>query len=420
MRPRIALSALFSLLLMGTADALALTLQEALSLAREANPQHRASFLRVRSAEDLHSATLGPYLPSLDATASFRRLSTSSNDFTTKVYDLTLSYTLLDGGQRQADRRIAYFTLESEKAVLNQTLRDLELSVKSAFYTLIAQRETLEQRKIQLRDAQKDHEVAEGRYTYGVAKLSDVLQASVRLEQARFNVVQAEGDLQKAYSDLSSLIGRPLDSRYDTEGPLDVGTSVPPAEAVSGAALRRPEIVQAEQSLKISEQNRLLARSAFLPVFSASASYTKTSGGYSSITFPEEKTLGLTATWNLFELGKFFTYRSSKTAEETSAASLEETKRQILLEASKTYEDFRTSLNKLRVAEQQLRQAEHNYNQAFGEYKVGKADILSLVQAESLLSTAREQLIASKLNLALSRALLERVAGVERLESLIR
>jgi outer membrane protein TolC len=49
---------------------------------------------------------------------------------------------------------------------------------------------------------------------------------------------------------------------------------------------------------------------------------------------------------------------------------------------------------------------------------VGKADILSLVQAESLLSNAREQLISSKLNLILSKALLEKITGVESLETI--
>jgi outer membrane protein TolC len=93
-------------------------------------------------------------------------------------------------------------------------------------------------------------------------------------------------------------------------------------------------------------------------------------------------------------------------------------KRQISLEVYKAYEDFITASNKLHVARQQLRQAEHSYEQAFGEYRVGRADILSLVKAGSQLSDAMEQLIASKLNLILSRVMIERVAGIERLEDL--
>ena len=38
-------------------------------------------------------------------------------------------------------------------------------------------------------------------------------------------------------------------------------------------------------------------------------------------------------------------------------------------------------------------------------------DILSLVQAESLLAGAREQLIAAQLNVALAASLLEKISG---------
>ncbi|MCU0530836.1 MAG: TolC family protein, partial [Syntrophales bacterium] len=70
------------------------------------------------------------------------------------------------------------------------------------------------------------------------------------------------------------------------------------------------------------------------------------------------------------------------------------------------------------VAEEQLKQALQNYDQAFGEYKVGKGDILSVVFAETLLAQAREQDVQAKLNLYLAKALLERVSGIERLDAL--
>jgi outer membrane protein TolC len=70
------------------------------------------------------------------------------------------------------------------------------------------------------------------------------------------------------------------------------------------------------------------------------------------------------------------------------------------------------------VAIEQDKQAQQNYDQAFGEYKVGKGDILSLVFAETLLSQAREQMVSSALNLYLSKALLERTAGIESLDGL--
>ena len=84
----------------------------------------------------------------------------------------------------------------------------------------------------------------------------------------------------------------------------------------------------------------------------------------------------------------------------------------------KSYEDFLTASRNVKVADEQLKQALQNYDQAFGEYKVGKGDILSVVFAETLLAQAREQDVVAKLNLYLAKALLERVSGIDRLESL--
>jgi outer membrane protein TolC len=396
-----------------------LTLEEAISLARENLPSYKAAEIKIKSTEELYKASLSPYLPSLDASTSQKQFYTSNQEFSSRTYDLTLSYTLFDGGKRKADRNIAGLNLDIDKEELRKNLLELHYTVKAAFFNAVAQKEILEQRKIQLQDSQKDYDVAEGRYKFGVAKLSDVLQASVRLEQARFNLIQAEGDFKKALSELNSLIGKSLDSQYDIIGSLDMEIKFPDRSRLYEVVLQRPEIKQAENLLKISEHNKSLTISTFYPVLTLNTSYTRTTGGGLKTYSPEEKTAGIKATWNIFELGKFFKQKASEYEQDVSQEKLNDLKRQLLLDIHKTYEDFITASNKLKVAEQQLKQAEHNYSQAFGEYKVGKADILSLVQAESQLSNAREQLINSRLNLVLTKSLLERVAGIEKLESLV-
>lgn len=395
-----------------------LTLDEAISLAKETLPFYKAAVVKTKSTEALYNASLGPYLPSLDASTFQRRFYTSSEEFPTSSYDVTLSYILFDGGNRKASRNIAGLNYDISKEDLRTKLLDLEFNVKNAFFNAIAKKDTLEQRKIQLQDAQKDYEVAEGRYKFGVAKLLDVLQASVRLEQARFALVQGEGDFKKILLELNSLIGRPLESQYDIQGALDMEVKLPERDKLSQAVLQRPEIKQAEDSLKIATQNKSLILSSFYPTISTSASYNKTDGGVFVTSFPEEKIASLSATWNIFELGKFFRLKSSGLEKDVSSEQLNDLKRQILLDVHKTYEDFITASNNLKVAQQQLKQAEHNYSQALGEYKVGKADILSLVQAESLLASAREQLINSRLDLIVSKTLIERIAGIQKIEDI--
>lgn len=406
-------------LIISTKTSYSFTLDDALSLAKENLPSYKASQIGVQSTEALYNASLSPYLPSLDASTIHSHAYVSGDDFSSRFYDVTLSYTLFDGGNRWANRNIARLNLDISKESLRENLLDLEYNVKIAFYTVIAINEALEQRKIQLQHAQKDYEIAEGRHALGAAKLSDVLQASVRLEQAKLDVIQSEGDFKKAFSDLNSLIGRPLDTEYNLEGSLDLDTQLPDREQIAYAALQRPDIKQAEDTQKIATYTKSLTASALFPTLMAHASYLKTSGGITRSTFPEEKVASLTATWNIFELANYFNLKSSRLEEDVSLENLSDLKRQVLLDTYKTYEDFLTAASAITVAQQRHKNAEHNFSQARGEYKVGKGDILSLILAESTLADAREQLIISKLDLMLSKALLENITGVERLESLI-
>lgn len=395
-----------------------LTIDEAIEMAKRNLPYYRAAELKIMATESLYNATLSPYLPSLDVSTLQSRHYSSSFDYDTRNYEVKLSYTIFDGGIRKNEREIAFLNLDIDKEELRKSLLDLEYQVKTAFYSAMATKEILELRRVQLRDAEKDHEVAEGRYKFGVARLSDVLQASVRLQQARFNLTQAEGDLKKTLNELNSLLGRDLEAPYDLQGFLIGEIDLPERGLLIESGLKGPEVIQAERSLKITERNRSKGISPFYPVISLSASYIKTETGIFQFSFPEEKRVELSATWNIFELGKFFRLKAIKSEEEVSAERLREIKRRTILNIYKAMEDLLTSMSKVKVAEEQLKQATYNYEQAFGEYKVGKADILSLVQAESQLATAREQLINTRLSVILSKATLEKIAAIKGLEEL--
>lgn len=413
---------IFSLFLSAApADSYALTLQEALTMARETLPGYKAAELKAKATEALASASLGPYFPSIDGqTSSVRHhIGPTFEPYSLTNYQLSGSWTIFDGGKRYANRQIALLNFDNDSEQARRTLIELEYNVKVAFYTSLARRDSLEQKRLQLIDAQKDDEIAQGRYKYGLVKLSDTLQASVRLDQAKYNIVTADGDLRKAIDDLNSLVGYALSERPYLDGSLELSPKKPMTSALYEAALQKPEIKQAEDQVKIARFNRSVELSAFWPSVSANTGYVRTVGmAPGTLLIPEDRTVGISLTWNIFELGKVFRQKSAAIATESSEATLAETKRTLVLDVQKTYEDLVTAADKIGVAREQLKQAEHNYGQALGEYKIGKGDILSLVQAETLLSDARNQIINSKLDVATAKSQLERVAGIQELETM--
>ncbi len=395
----------------------ALTLEEAMEQAEGSLPALKAADGRVGSREALYKASLSPYLPTLDVATIQEKRKQNSLSFDQSTYDITMAYTLYDGGRRRADRNIARLSRDSEKEERARTLLDLQFDVKSAFFSTIARRDILQHRKVQVEDSRKDYEVAQGRNELGVAKLSDVLQSSVRFEQSKFNLVQGEGELQKSLAELNSLLGRSLETEYDLAGDLESRVSMPDPDRLGRAVLERPEIRQSEYAVDVARNNKTRQLSEYLPIVTASASYNKLEANR-LISSLEDKSIGITATWNIFELGKFYRTKAAGFDVQVTRENLEETIRQLILELRVAYEDFVTASRNVLVAEEQLKQAEHNYAQTFGEYKIGKSDIIALVASGIALSNAREQHTVTKLNLVLAKTLIERATGMERIELL--
>lgn len=394
------------------ADSHGLTVDEAIAQAKKNLPLYKAAEMKAAATESLYKASLAPYIPTIDGAAMVKGHRSTNDPYESRAYTLSLAYTLYDGGKRSANRDIAGLNLHVDREEIRKSQIDLEYSVKVAFYTAMGQRDILDQRRMQFGFAEKDHEVAAGRHHLGYVKRSDVLQALVRLEQARFNLIEAEGEAKKAIAELNSLMGLPLQSGHELAGSLEKEIEPPDGDQLQRAATKRPEIIQAESTVAIAARNKAVASSTIYPLVSLNSAYEKSSSGLSQTTYPEERTIGVTANWNFFEWGKY--YKIKAAGRETDAAILrrEETKRKILLDLAKVRDDFETSADKLRVADQQLIHADHNYHQALGEYKAGQGDILSLVQAESLLANAREQLTAARLAVVTVKALWEKTAGV--------
>lgn len=405
------ISVFSSIAVIFTGELSGLTLEEAIRSAIENYPGYKARLYSKQKQLYEYRSTLSPYLPSLDLSISQRKFYVEPEDYDITSLELKLSYTIYDGGKRQSQRLSSKALLNIADEELRQGLVDLASRIKLAFFNALAKREILTQRKTQLTYAQKNYEVARGRYELGVARLSDTLQASVRLEDAKARIVEAEGELSKSLSELSSLTGISI-KEDELEGELMEPAYLPDKSTLIELAKKSPDVRKAEFQKDLSISERKFSSADFLPSIYIDATYTRNSGSRSGIYPDEEKTIGARLTFNIFELRKFFKLRSTYYSIRAAEEGLKEAMRTVELNISKAYEDLLTALKRLEVAKEQVRASQQNYEQAFGEYKVGKGDILSLIQAESILADAMESLINSKLNIWISLTTLERTAGI--------
>ncbi len=394
----------------------ALTLDEALIKAKENFPAYKAAKERVSSKENLFKASFSPYLPGVDLTHSEKYndyVRGTNDDYRSRTTKVSVSQILYDFGRRKANRDISRLSFDIERENEKLILIELSRDVKNFFYQTLALKELLEQKKFQLELSQKDLDVAKGRYNAGVAKKSDFLQASVRFETARIELRQAQGDYKNSLYTLNSLIGIPDFTENTLEGNQIELKDMPLKEKFLDYALKRPEIIQAEKSLEIAKNNKKLTKSRYYPTLSLNMErdYSEIQGSSNDNTL-ENNSVYLFANWNLFDYSKKYELKSTDYEITASEHDIKEIKRQVSLSIYTGYEDLVTSFENLDFSKEQLKQAQFNYDQAFGEYKVGTGDILSLVQAETLLARAKENFIQSRQNISLNIVNLEYLSGM--------
>jgi outer membrane protein TolC len=394
-----------------------LTIEEAVKLAEKNHPYLLQQRYALESYRFDYLSTYGNFLPSVSVDYSYSRFR-NSDDYFSRNYSLTFYWTIYNAGQNILLSRIKKVMFRSFGENFKETMLDIQYQVKKAYYQACADKEILKFRKVQLKAAQKNFDMAKKKLKLGLVKKSDYLQAKVRLENVRYMLVQAENEYKKSIANLNSLIGFPLDRETEVDSAVIIDfedDKIPDFDTIKNLALKRPVFKQYRYDLDVSRLQAKQSLLSFTPSVYISYSLNK---DYNSLyaSSSDYNLFRIGISWTIFEgLKRYYSYLSAKENERSYRYRLKELKRQITLNLYSIYLDLKTAYKNVNVAKTLLKEAEHNYKQALGEYKVGKGDIISLVTAESALADAHETYVRSLLNIALTRATLEREMGIEKI-----
>ena len=284
----------------------ALTLEQAVQIARERNPAFRRVRLGIRDAEARVLSAYGSFLPSLDATMSWsgtrRTTSVGEDDFggtiiqdqsrtftsSSASQSVRSSLTLFDGFKNVNRVRAARKGVDVVEARIAAQELTLVGDVSRAFYEAILRQRQIGVEERLLQSAQEDLERQERLFTIASTDQVQVLTAEVRVasqeqalerainqaEKARLVVLQRLGTLGEI-TDFEP-IGE-LPEVFDP-GVLDAGDLV--ALALAG----HPSVAQSHAQVGQQEAELARARADRLPSLSATGSYSRGTGtdGYSS------------------------------------------------------------------------------------------------------------------------------------------
>ncbi|MGA7595575.1 MAG: efflux transporter outer membrane subunit, partial [Gallionella sp.] len=396
------------------------TLNRLEPLVASANQSLRASFFAYRQALALTDAARAGEFPTLNAAVSSTRTGSGSGTSAVPVVSgktVSLTASWVPDFWGKVRRQVEANTASAEANRDNLIAAQLSLQAALAQdYFLIRQ---LDSQIVLARDTvtafEKSLQLANNRYTAGVATKADVALAESQLANARVQLVTFGVQRAQLEHAIAVLIGE-SPSRFIL--PAVAGMPKPqaiPAGLPSQLLLRRPDLLAAERQVAASNAQIGVAESAYFPALTLSAQ-----GGWHGPSFAgllvasgEFWSIGPSLAATLFDSGA----RGAQVAQ--SQAAYQQTVaqyRQLSLQALQQVEDQLAATSILaeeaELQQQAVTAADESMRLATNQYKAGIVSYLNVVTAQAAAYTARNsylQIEGQRLNASV--ALIQALGG---------
>ena len=417
----------------GDVPARALSLPDLVDIALCRNPQTAVSWAGVRAAAaqigvakaaGLPSANLS-IGPNLSSSKSFRDTGfidsngnlVGGSSVLTQVNSsarLAVNYLIFDGGGRRAAIDSATAQQRAALASYADAAQGVVLNVITAYNNLAANRAVEAANLANLRFATQSRDLATGRKRAGVATGADQLQAETTYAQAELTLIRTRGAIRTAAAQLAVAVGLPPTRALDLAptAPLASGDLLKAgADALIADAERlRPDIIAAKANVDAAAADVRSAQSLGRPSLSVSAANT-----VSAIDTTIDRNVasaGLSLSVPLFSgWNTRYQIAGARARLEQQTALAEQTRQQAGLNVYSNYVALDNALSSLATARVLVRSATLSAELAQGRYKAGVGTFADLLNAQSALASARQQLAQAEYDVRTGNAQLARAVG---------
>ena len=391
----------------GTAGAM--TLEEAVQLAIDTNPEvEAASGNRRAISQELRQAR-SFYLPQLSVTAEagparFNDTSTragpgdDSDTGIREVYQATLSQRLFDGFETDSQVAREKARLRSAAYSVYDTSEFLALDVINQYLEVQRQRELLEIARDNIAVHQEILELVEDRLDRGAGSTADVAQTQARLFQARSTQTQREQDLQDAIARFRRLVGQPPGELQDVDTPSD---ALPANEraSVEVAVKNNPQIRARQADVEAAEAGIGTAASDLYPDINLEARSIYRDETDGTLTYEREHRVMLQFEWQLFSGGRNVAARNEAVERASEARSDRmNIMRQVREELQRSWNALRGERRRFNEQQQVVRANLETRDAYRDQFQVGQRSLLDVLDAENELFVARGQLVTARIN----------------------
>lgn len=162
--------------------------------------------------------------------------------------------------------KLAKATLDMQRAAYNATRLTIINQISNGYFTLLAQKKQLIVQQQQIDDAKELRRLEAIQVQKGAADLADLISYDQTIAGYEANIPSIENSIAQTENAIKVLINQ-NPGPIITDGSIDKLNieSIIPANIPSSVLKNRPDIIQAEDSLKIANANIAVANSKFFP-----------------------------------------------------------------------------------------------------------------------------------------------------------
>ncbi|MBU2965950.1 efflux transporter outer membrane subunit [Amphritea sp. 2_MG-2023] len=272
-------------------------LAQVIELALNSNRSLRQTLADVEAARATYRIQRADlYLP-IDADLSSSRSRSSGEVSSTYQAEAGLSDYEIDlFGKNRSLTAVQMEAYLASEETAKATKISLISEIANAWLTLAADQSALTLAKETMNNAQQAMEITQKRLTLGVDSQIDLVSAETIYHSARSDTALYQTQVAQDINALSLLVGEPLNDNLLPNALPDSNTLITdvPAGLSSEVLLQRPDVLAAEHNLKSANANIGVARAAFFPSLSLTAT-----GGIGSTMLSDLFTGGASSIWTI-------------------------------------------------------------------------------------------------------------------------
>jgi outer membrane protein len=268
------------------------TLEGALALAYQNNPQINSQRANTRSVDEGVGIALGGYRPKIQGTVSggelyldtlSRPAAKSTTTTAISTYQVTASQTLLNGFQTASKTRQAEALVFGQRETLRNAEQTVMLAAATAYLNLLRDAALLELQRNNVNVLEATLRQTRDRFNVGEVTRTDLAQALTSLEQARAALHAAESQYITSRSVYVQQIGVEP-GKLAPASPVDRFSPPTLAAALARGASQNPQITLAMYAIDAAVQNVKALEGALYPSLSVATTLTKSFGSTTNAT----------------------------------------------------------------------------------------------------------------------------------------